>query len=48
MQRSDQSLPQACIIHLTGNALALQIIYCMESSADVLNATQPVGIPLFV
>uniref|UniRef100_A0A3Q2ZTB3 Gamma-interferon-inducible lysosomal thiol reductase n=2 Tax=Kryptolebias marmoratus TaxID=37003 RepID=A0A3Q2ZTB3_KRYMA len=32
---------QACIIHFTGNPLSLQIIYCMESSADVLNATQP-------
>ncbi|CAN9500353.1 unnamed protein product [Ophioblennius macclurei] len=32
---------EACIIHLTGHALAFHIIYCMESSADVLSASQP-------
>uniref|UniRef100_H2LWH7 Gamma-interferon-inducible lysosomal thiol reductase n=1 Tax=Oryzias latipes TaxID=8090 RepID=H2LWH7_ORYLA len=32
---------QACILHLTTNSLAFQIIYCMESSADVLSAAQP-------
>ncbi|KAL7397401.1 hypothetical protein ABVT39_021421 [Epinephelus coioides] len=31
---------EACIIHLTGHT-AFQIIYCMESAADVLNAAQP-------
>lgn len=35
-------VPQACIIHLTGH-LAFHIIYCMESSADVLNAAEPVS-----
>ncbi|XP_042371281.1 gamma-interferon-inducible lysosomal thiol reductase [Plectropomus leopardus] len=30
---------EACIIHLTGHS-AFQIIYCMESSANVLNAAQ--------
>uniref|UniRef100_A0A672GAC9 Gamma-interferon-inducible lysosomal thiol reductase n=1 Tax=Salarias fasciatus TaxID=181472 RepID=A0A672GAC9_SALFA len=32
---------EACVIHLTGNNLAFHIIYCMESSADVLSAAQP-------
>uniref|UniRef100_A0A3P8S7S1 Gamma-interferon-inducible lysosomal thiol reductase n=1 Tax=Amphiprion percula TaxID=161767 RepID=A0A3P8S7S1_AMPPE len=32
---------EACIIHLTGHSAAFHIIYCMESSADVLNAAQP-------
>ncbi|XP_033477022.1 gamma-interferon-inducible lysosomal thiol reductase [Epinephelus lanceolatus] len=31
---------EACIIHLTGHT-AFQIIYCMESAADVLSAAQP-------
>ncbi|KAF3835279.1 hypothetical protein F7725_027837 [Dissostichus mawsoni] len=31
---------KACIIHLTGHS-AFQIIYCMESAANVLNAAQP-------
>ncbi|CAJ1060872.1 gamma-interferon-inducible lysosomal thiol reductase [Xyrichtys novacula] len=31
---------EACIIHLTGHS-AFQIIYCMESSADVLSAARP-------
>ncbi|XP_033936579.1 gamma-interferon-inducible lysosomal thiol reductase-like isoform X2 [Pseudochaenichthys georgianus] len=31
---------EACIIHLTGHS-AFQIIYCMESAANVLNASQP-------
>ncbi|XP_030289487.1 gamma-interferon-inducible lysosomal thiol reductase [Sparus aurata] len=31
---------EACIIHLTGHS-AFQIIHCMESAADVLNAVQP-------
>ncbi|PWA21159.1 hypothetical protein CCH79_00009379, partial [Gambusia affinis] len=34
-------LLQACIIHLTGTSLAFQIIYCMESAANVLNAAEP-------
>lgn len=37
------AVPQACIIHLTGHS-AFQIIYCMESAANVLNAAQPVSI----
>lgn len=37
------AVPQACIIHLTGHS-AFQIIHCMESAADVLNAVQPVSI----
>uniref|UniRef100_M3ZJV9 Gamma-interferon-inducible lysosomal thiol reductase n=2 Tax=Xiphophorus maculatus TaxID=8083 RepID=M3ZJV9_XIPMA len=32
---------QACIIHLTGTSLAFQVIYCMESAANVLNAAEP-------
>ncbi|XP_041861371.1 gamma-interferon-inducible lysosomal thiol reductase-like [Melanotaenia boesemani] len=32
---------EACMIHLVGNSLAFHIIYCMESSTDVLNAAQP-------
>ncbi|XP_022067526.1 gamma-interferon-inducible lysosomal thiol reductase [Acanthochromis polyacanthus] len=32
---------EACIIHLTGPSAAFHIIYCMESSADVLSAAQP-------
>ncbi|XP_061594561.1 gamma-interferon-inducible lysosomal thiol reductase-like [Cololabis saira] len=32
---------EACIIHFTGNSLAFHIIYCMESSVDVLGAAQP-------
>uniref|UniRef100_A0A8C2WBI3 Gamma-interferon-inducible lysosomal thiol reductase n=1 Tax=Cyclopterus lumpus TaxID=8103 RepID=A0A8C2WBI3_CYCLU len=31
---------EACIIHLTGHT-AFQIIYCMESSVNVVNAAQP-------
>ncbi|KAM7012899.1 gamma-interferon-inducible lysosomal thiol reductase-like [Tautogolabrus adspersus] len=31
---------EACIIHLTGHS-AFQIIYCMESSADVVSAARP-------
>ncbi|XP_015826334.3 gamma-interferon-inducible lysosomal thiol reductase [Nothobranchius furzeri] len=31
---------EACIISLTGNSLAVQIIYCMESSTDVLGAAE--------
>uniref|UniRef100_A0A3Q3WLQ1 Gamma-interferon-inducible lysosomal thiol reductase n=1 Tax=Mola mola TaxID=94237 RepID=A0A3Q3WLQ1_MOLML len=31
---------QACIIHLSGHS-ALQIIYCMESSTNVLSAAKP-------
>ncbi|XP_074523762.1 gamma-interferon-inducible lysosomal thiol reductase [Halichoeres trimaculatus] len=34
------NLIEACIIHLTGHS-AFQIIYCMESSTDVLNAAKP-------
>lgn len=37
------AVPQACIIHLTGHS-AFQIIYCMESAANVLKAAQPVSI----
>uniref|UniRef100_A0A3Q0RVC2 Gamma-interferon-inducible lysosomal thiol reductase n=1 Tax=Amphilophus citrinellus TaxID=61819 RepID=A0A3Q0RVC2_AMPCI len=32
---------EACILHLTEQSLAFHIIYCMESSADVLSAAQP-------
>ncbi|XP_047443759.1 gamma-interferon-inducible lysosomal thiol reductase [Mugil cephalus] len=32
---------EACIIHLTGHSTAFHIIYCMESSSDVLNASKP-------
>ncbi|XP_045904985.1 gamma-interferon-inducible lysosomal thiol reductase [Micropterus dolomieu] len=31
---------EACIINLTGHS-AFQIVYCMESAADVLSAAQP-------
>ncbi|XP_063350710.1 gamma-interferon-inducible lysosomal thiol reductase-like [Pelmatolapia mariae] len=31
---------EACILHLTEHSLAFHIIYCMESSADVLSAAQ--------
>ncbi|AWP10762.1 putative gamma-interferon-inducible lysosomal thiol reductase-like isoform 5 [Scophthalmus maximus] len=34
------NLIEACIIHLTRHS-SLQIIYCMESAADVLNAAKP-------
>ncbi|KAM4574157.1 gamma-interferon-inducible lysosomal thiol reductase isoform 2-T2 [Fundulus diaphanus] len=32
---------EACIIHLTGTSLAFQVIYCMESATNVLNAAEP-------
>lgn len=32
---------EACISNLTGHSAAFHIIYCMESSADVLGAAQP-------
>ncbi|XP_028259850.1 gamma-interferon-inducible lysosomal thiol reductase-like [Parambassis ranga] len=35
------NMVEACVIHLTGQSLAFHIIYCMESSADVLSAAQP-------
>uniref|UniRef100_A0A096LWL4 IFI30 lysosomal thiol reductase b n=1 Tax=Poecilia formosa TaxID=48698 RepID=A0A096LWL4_POEFO len=38
---SSVSLLQACIIHLTGTSLAFQVIYCMESAANVLDAAEP-------
>uniref|UniRef100_A0A3P9CJY9 Gamma-interferon-inducible lysosomal thiol reductase n=1 Tax=Maylandia zebra TaxID=106582 RepID=A0A3P9CJY9_9CICH len=38
---AQQTLPSpACILHLTEHSLAFHIIYCMESSADVLSAAQ--------
>lgn len=41
--RLTDAVLQACIIHLTGHS-AFQIINCMESAVDVLNAAQPVSI----
>ncbi|XP_028442979.1 gamma-interferon-inducible lysosomal thiol reductase isoform X2 [Perca flavescens] len=35
---------EACILHLTGHS-AFQIIYCMESATDVLDAAQPLYAP---
>ncbi|KAM9385787.1 gamma-interferon-inducible lysosomal thiol reductase-like [Pholidichthys leucotaenia] len=31
---------EACILHLMDHLLAFQVVYCMESSADVLSAAQ--------
>uniref|UniRef100_G3NZR6 Gamma-interferon-inducible lysosomal thiol reductase n=1 Tax=Gasterosteus aculeatus aculeatus TaxID=481459 RepID=G3NZR6_GASAC len=38
------NLIEACMIHLTGPS-AFQIIYCMESAENVLNAAQPLYAP---
>ncbi|XP_062306311.1 gamma-interferon-inducible lysosomal thiol reductase [Osmerus eperlanus] len=36
----DSNMIQSCILHLAGHS-AFPVIYCMESSADVLRAAQP-------
>lgn len=40
---TDACRPQACLVHLSG-PWALQIVSCMESSADPLAAARPVSV----
>uniref|UniRef100_A0A8C7FTE4 Gamma-interferon-inducible lysosomal thiol reductase n=1 Tax=Oncorhynchus kisutch TaxID=8019 RepID=A0A8C7FTE4_ONCKI len=37
---------EACFLHSVGRYSAFQVIYCMESAANVLDAAQPVSIVL--